>query len=102
MKSTLLVLILAVLWWLGGMFAGIGISAFFGVDWVIFCGSLNMMAGMFMLLWITRSEHARRLFYEGPKGDEPGNPIIALLWIMPFSLLLAGIIWWLMAQFFQH
>ncbi|MEM7127930.1 MAG: hypothetical protein AAF702_16470 [Chloroflexota bacterium] len=54
-----------------------------------------------MLLLITRNEQARRLFYEGAKEDEPGSLILAILWTLPFSLMVAGLIWWLMAQFLK-
>lgn len=101
MKNILLITALAALWWLGGFLAGAGLSAYFDGNWTIPCASLNLTTGMIMLLLVTRNERARRLFYVGPKEDEPGSLIIAVLWILPFSLMVAGIIWWLMAQFFE-
>lgn len=101
MKNILMILALAILWAVGGSFAGLGISAFFDVAWVVQCGTVNMMTGLLLLLLITRSEDARRLFYEGPKEDEPGSIIVGLLWVLPFTLLFAGIVWWLMAQFLK-
>lgn len=101
MKNVLLILALATLWWLGGWVAGAGLSAFFGVTWALQCASLNVVAGLLMLLWITRDKEAQRIFYEGPEGNEPGMPVIAFLWVLPLSLMFAGVIWWLMGQFLK-
>lgn len=101
MKHFLLIFVLAVFWWLGGFVAGAGISTFFDVQWTLQCAVLNVIAGMIMLLLITRDEAARQIFYEGPTRNNPGLVIIALLWILPFSLMVAGVIWWLMGQWFK-
>jgi hypothetical protein len=72
-KNLLLILALAILWWIGGMFAGAGLSAYFDLDWTIQCAALNVIVGMLMLLLVTHNETARRIFYEGPRGDDRGN-----------------------------
>ncbi len=98
MKNSLLVLGLGFLWSLGGFGLGMAIEALFGGQWIVPCASLNLIAGMILLLFVTRNEQARRIFYEGPREGEPGLPVIGLLWLMPFVLLLVGLVWWLIAQ----
>jgi|GEM_PF-1653048 len=101
MKNIFLIFSLAILWALGGLAAGAGFSAFLDLQGTIPCGAINVIAGMVMLLLVTRNEQARRLFYEGPKEDESGILVLALLWALPFTLMFAGLIWWLMAQFLK-
>ena len=98
MRSALLVLVLAVLWTLSGFVVGVTIQGFAGGQWTFLCASLNLIAGLVMLLLITRDEHARRIFYGGPRGDEPGLPAIGFLWVIPLVLLLVALVWWLIAQ----
>jgi hypothetical protein len=98
MKNSLLVIGLAALWVLGGLGIGLALQAFFDGQWLVPCASLNLIAGMLLLLLITRNEPARRIFYEGPRENEPGLPVIGILWAAPLVLLLVGLIWWLMAQ----
>lgn len=51
-----------------------------------------------MLLLVTRNDRARRMFYEGPKENELGSPLVGLLWALPFMLMIIAAIWWLLAQ----
>lgn len=81
---------------------GVSIQALFGAQVIVTCTALNLITGMVMLLLVTRHEKARRLFYEGPKEDELGLPVIGLLWAIPFTLLFIGLMWWLLAQFLEH
>lgn len=67
MKNLFLIFALACIWGGGGFVMGISINAFFGVSWEISCAALNLMAGLIMLLLITRSEYARHIFYEDRK-----------------------------------
>jgi hypothetical protein len=101
MKPYLLILALAVFWGVSGLVVSFGLNAMFGGDWAMFCTSLNVIAGMLMLLLTTRNPTARRIFYEGPRGQEPGLLILALLWGFPVVLIFAGILWWLLGQFFR-
>lgn len=98
MKDLVVILVLASLWAVGGFAVGIALGALFGVQWAISCTALNLIAGMIMLLLVTRNEHARRLFYEGPRENESGMPLIGILWAIPFILLFIGVMWWLLAQ----
>lgn len=90
MKNLFLIFALACIWAGSGFVMGISINAFFGVSWELSCTALNLMAGMIMLLLITRNDYARHIFYEGPKGDEPGLLLIGLLWLCPFILILSA------------
>jgi hypothetical protein len=101
MKHFLLILMLAAFWGISGLVMSFGINSVFGVEWTLPCTSLNVIAGMVMLLVTTRNPTARRLFYEGPRGEEPGLIILALLWGFPVVLVFAGILWWLLGQFFH-
>jgi hypothetical protein len=56
---------------------------------------------LLLLLLTTRNEHARRLFYEGPWGEEEGLVALAFLWAFPMILIFVGILWWLLGQFFR-
>jgi hypothetical protein len=56
---------------------------------------------LLLLLLTTRNEHARRLFYEGPWGEEEGLVALAFLWAFPMILVFVGILWWLLGQFFR-
>jgi hypothetical protein len=98
LKNLILVLILAMLWALGGLVVGVGINAFFGASWITTCALLNVMIGLLLLLLVTRNEEARRIFYNGNQNDDPGLLPIAVLWMFPMVLIFVGIIWWLLAQ----
>jgi len=100
MKNLLLIFALALFWGLSGLLVGLGIRAFLDGEWMIQCMALNIIAGMLMLLFITRDEGARKAFYEGVAGDNPRLGL-ALLWALPFSLLCLGLIWWLLAHFLK-
>lgn len=98
MKDVSLILILAILWALSGFLVGLAIEALFGASWVVPCTALNLIAGMVMLLLVTRNDRARRMFYEGPRENELGSPLVGLLWAFPFTLMIIASIWWLLAQ----
>jgi hypothetical protein len=98
MRNSLLVIGLAILWALGGLGIGLAMQTFFSGQWTLPCASLNLIAGMVLLLLITRNEHARRILYEGPRDSEPGLPLVGILWVTPLVLLLVGLIWWMVAQ----
>lgn len=97
-KDVPLILALAALWTLSGFLIGLAIEALFGTPWVIPCTALNLIAGMVMLLLVTRDDRARRMFYEGPREDELGSPLVGLLWAFPLTLMIIAVIWWLLAQ----
>jgi hypothetical protein len=102
MRQFVLIFGLAVFWGIGGLIVGVGLDALFGGQLVLTCASLNVIVGLLLLLITTRNEHARRLFYEGPRGAEPGLVPLALLWAFPIVLVFLGLLWWLLAQFFRY
>lgn len=102
MKHILLILAMAVFWGVSGLVVGVGLDALFGGELVLTCASLNVLIGLLLLLLTTRNEHARRMFYEGPRGEEPGLVPIALLWAFPIVLVFVGVLWWLLAQFLRY
>ena len=83
--------VLLALFWFGSVYLALG--AFLPWAWAWRCAWLNLMAGLVGLLWLTRSERGDRLFYHGPRGDEPGSVLVALLWSLPvFWLAVAGLL----------
>ncbi|HXV98624.1 MAG TPA: hypothetical protein VEC93_09380 [Anaerolineae bacterium] len=65
-------------------------------------GLLGLLVGLVLLASLTRTEQGRRLFYEGPTGDEDSNPLIGCLplgglrlWAVPVFLILAAVATWL-------
>ena len=101
MRNILLILALAAFWCVSGIVVGYSLNALFDGAWVAPCASLNVIAGMLLLLFITRNEQARRIFYEGPRANESGLILLAFLWAIPVILLFLGILWWLLAQFLR-
>ena len=86
-------------WWaLGGWVFGVGVKALFGVDVALVCALGNVIAGLLFLLPVVGDEHRRRLFYEGPREHERSDARIGLLWVFPFTLLVWGLLWWLMGR----
>jgi hypothetical protein len=102
MRHYLLILALAAFWGISGLVVGLGVRAIFGGEVVFTCASLNVIIGLLLLLITTRNEHARRLFYEGPRGDEEGLVPLAFLWAVPIILVFVGVLWWLLGQFFRY
>ena len=49
-----------------------------------------------MLLLATRSEVARRMLYD---GLEEGDILLAILWVVPFTLAFVAVLWWLLSRF---
>lgn len=58
-------------------------------------GLLALVVGLLFLSGITTTERGRRLFYEGPRGDEDGDPLIGCLWFLPICLVGFALIAWL-------
>ena len=84
-------------WWaLGGWLFGVGIHALFGLDAAIICALSNVIAGLLLLLPVVANDRRRRLFYDGPSHNEPGDVGIGLLWAFPFVGVFVGLFWWLL------
>jgi hypothetical protein len=102
MKQYLLILVLAGFWGISGLVIGAGVDALVGGNLMVPCASLNVIIGLLLLLMTTRSERARRIFYEGPRGNEEGIIGLAFLWAVPIVLVFLGIFWWVLAQFLRY
>lgn len=102
MKNILLIAALALFWAISGLVVGVGLNALFAGEWLLTCAALNVVMGMLLLLLTTRNKQARRMFYEGPRGAEPGFVSLAILWAIPIVLVFLGVLWWLLAQFFRY
>ena len=63
----------------------------------VILASLNVIIGILLFLGITRDPTAERIFFEGPRENEAGRPAIGCLWLMPVSLLVLGLVMWLVA-----
>jgi len=98
MKSLWPIIALAALWAVTGAVVGLGLSSLYGVNWIMPCGLLNMIAGLILLLLVTRDETARRIFYEGPSHERERSLAVAILWALPVAAALAGVIWWLLGK----
>jgi hypothetical protein len=86
----------ALAWFVSGAAIGLGLKSMFGVDLVLFCGGLNVIIGISALLLVLRNDRARRSFYgEG----ERGGLALGMLIVMPVTLLLLGVLWWLLGKF---
>jgi hypothetical protein len=99
MHGVRLILLVAGVWAVTGVIVGLGLSSYFGGDWMIECGSLNLAIGMVLLQLVTRSEAGRKLFYEGIREEDQLHFGIILLWTLPVSMALTGMLWWLMGKF---
>lgn len=99
-RDLVLILALAGLWAVSGYAIGIAIEAM-GIDYPplkIILASLNLILGMTLFLGITHDPTAERIFLEGRKPNDPGQPAIGCLWLMPVSLLIFGLSMWFVAM----
>jgi hypothetical protein len=101
LRDLMLILALAGFWAVSGYAIGAAIEAL-GLDqypFGIIVASLNLILGMLLFLGITKDPTADRIFFEGPRRDEPGYPAIGCLWGLPISLLIMGLSMWVVAIF---
>ncbi len=98
MRSLWPIIGLAAMWAVAGAVVGLGLGSLYGGNWVVPCGALNMITGLFLLLLVTRNETARKIFYEGPSHEEERSLLVAVLWALPVAAALAGVIWWLLGK----
>jgi hypothetical protein len=62
------------------------------------CGAFNMVIGLIGLLIVTRNTQAHKAFYGDPRDQEGGGCALAILFGLPFSMLLLGVLWWLLGK----
>jgi hypothetical protein len=97
LRDLILILGLAGLWGISGYAIGVAIEAMGFNDYPvgIICASINLILGMSLFLGITKDPTTERIFFEGPRPNERGRWEIGCLWAMPISLLLFGLIAWI-------
>ncbi len=83
--------------WFGSVYFAVG--AFLPDPIPLWCGLLNVIAGLFLIAATTRTEHGAWLFFYGPVGEEPGSPLIGLLWGVPAVFVMLGLLWRLLLRF---
>ncbi len=86
-------LVLALFWFFSAYLA---VSALFPGVWAWRCAWLNVIIGMIGLLWVTQTERGDRIFYQGPRKDEPGLFLAGLLWAIPITGFFIASLWWIM------
>lgn len=89
-----LILALAALWGLSGYALGIALG-YFGFSYPplkTIIASSNIVIGMLMLKGIISTPRGDRLFFNGPTGDEDGDPRIGCLWGLPLTFLFLAIL----------
>lgn len=92
-------ILLYTLWWgVAGLTVGWGLSSWFQLEWIFSCMWLNIVAGLMMLVLILQNPELDALFTRGPQRDRPGSILIAILWALPFVMILAGLFWWAIGQ----
>jgi hypothetical protein len=74
----------------------LGIAAF--ASWPLWCGLANAILGWAIVLLLTRSEQASRLFYKGPANKEEGSLWIGLFWSIPPLLFFIGLVLWIVRR----
>lgn len=100
MQGIRLIIGLALLWLISGGFMGVALKAFWGLDWVGSCASLNLLLSRLLLAWITHNEERQKVLYDGAeKENEDELSLAALLVGFPVVLIVVAALWWLMAQF---
>jgi hypothetical protein len=102
-----LILALAGLWAISGYVIGVALELIITtVDLnsypiSIILASVNVIIGLLLFKGITRDPTAERFFYEGPGNDGEGDLRIGCLWVIPATLLLYGLLMWLVAILFR-
>ena len=100
MRDFLLILLVALLWFVGGWCMGIGIQAQFEGNWIISCSSINLLMGLILTLLIIQNPRESRIFFEGPsKDDEDYLPLMTIVLLFPGIEIFIGGLWWVMAWF---
>jgi hypothetical protein len=97
LRDLMLILALAGFWAVSGYAIGMAIEAsgFSSYPFGVIGASINLILGMCLFLGITKNPIVERIFFEGPRPNERGQWTIGCLWAMPFSLLVFGLIAWL-------
>jgi uncharacterized membrane protein len=94
--------VLALFWALGGYMVGVALKAFiafFGITThyplSFIMAMINLIIGLLLFQGVIRDPTAERLFFQGPQGSEEGHLNVGCLWVLPASLILSGLLLWL-------
>jgi hypothetical protein len=95
------ILVVAALWWIGGYAIGSGVTAFLHlldvkVELSTIAAWANVVLGLVLLLSVIGHPHLSHLFFDGPTIYEEGDIAIGCLWVVPFLLIVIGLIFWLL------
>lgn len=98
-RKLLYILVLAAFWAASGYALGMAFESFFRTGYPVenVFASLNLILGMSLFLGVTRDPTAERIFFEGPRPDEPGRLEVGCLWLLPLSLLVIELWMWVVA-----
>jgi hypothetical protein len=86
--------LLLALFWFGSAY--VAVAALGSWTWAWRCAWINLILGLLGLLLATRTDEGERLFYVGPKEDEEGSVLIAILWGIPLVVFLIASFWWML------
>jgi hypothetical protein len=89
-KDLCLALLLVLLWFTSLYFAA---EVWLPTEWALGCGLVNALVGAALLVRVTWTEEGAGMFYDGP-GQKEGWFIIAVMWSIPGSIFILGILWW--------
>jgi len=98
LKKLLLTLGFVLFWLLSAYFTA---EVWLPTRWAIHCAAINALLGVLALIFSVSTQRGYRLFYYGPDEDGEGWIVIAILWSIPISIVIMGILWWLMRFVFQ-
>ncbi|MBV7326996.1 hypothetical protein KFU94_01785 [Chloroflexi bacterium TSY] len=102
MQGIRVIVFVAVLWLFSGWLMGLAVRAVFQLDWVWPCMSLNLLFGMLLLRWVTRTEREQEILFEGAERGDEESSLAAWLVAIPLTLILLAVIWLLMAPFLNY
>lgn len=98
-KGLRLILLLAVLWLGSGALMGAALRALYGGNWIAPCATINLILGMLLLLWVTRTKQEEEILFEGREREESESSLAAALLGGPMILIFVAIVWGLLALF---
>lgn len=87
---------LILIWFVAGYLIGAAVNQVGPVTFTpLQFGIAGLLVGLAGLAVVTRTEEGRRMFYEGPRGEELGDPLIGCLWLLPMSLGAIALVAWI-------
>lgn len=83
------------LWFAAGYTVGLAANAITTLPIAAWqSGVAGLLLGLVGLASVTRTEHGRRIFYEGPAENEEGIFDIGCLWAVPGVVLIISLVAW--------